>query len=162
MNKCKCGCNGATKRDYIKGHNRRGVQSNWWQGGRTISSSGYVLIWAPQHHRAHHGYVPEHILVMEIALGRDILPTECVHHINQKRWDNYIGNLMLFYSHIVHLAYHRRLKTFEICGHYDWHPCPFCKRYDAPQKLKQNGTGWYHPDCKREYNQEYHRRKKAA
>src|SRR5208283_5277057 len=104
---CQCGCGGIVNHSYLKGHHRRGKTSHWWKGGRTLSSDGYVMIWMPEHKRAHKGYIAEHIVIMELAIGRDILPTECVHHINQIRWDNYIGNLILFYSHIIHLAYHR-------------------------------------------------------
>jgi HNH endonuclease len=162
--KCECGCGLLPRagRRFRKGHNKRGKQSPWWKGGRIISSDGYVLIWCPDHKRAQHGYVPEHILVMEKALGRPIETTEAVHHIDQNRANNYVGNLMVFKTHAQHLAYHKRLIVFEVCGHYDWRYCPFCERYDAVEKLKSYGKGFFHEPCRKAYYQKYHKERAAA
>ena len=165
---CHCGCGrkvGATRgraNKYLKGHNRRGVRSAKWKGGRIINSDGYVLIWMPTHPRAHNGYIAEHIVVVEKSFGRELLKTEAVHHINQDRTDNYLGNLMVFSSHSSHLAFHKRLLAFEICGHYDWKPCSFCHQYDDPKNLKTNGTGSYHEDHRKQYYQKYYQKNKAA
>ena len=47
------------------------------------------------------GYVMEHILIMEDAMGRYITRDEVVHHKNHKRDDNRIENLelMTFNAH---------------------------------------------------------------
>ncbi len=127
---CECGCGQPTfvakktekRRGLIKGkpcrfighHNLKimvGELAPRWQGGRSISSEGYVLIHAPGHPRATpNGYVFEHILVLEKILGRPILVTECPHHINGVKTDNSPGNLMLFATKGMNTAYHHQLR----------------------------------------------------
>ena len=47
-----------------------------WKGGRFVTPAGYVLHKAPRHrHTNAKGYVKEHRLVMEQALGRYLSPT---------------------------------------------------------------------------------------
>lgn len=78
---------------------RTGTKSPGWKGGRCKTSSGYVLVHAPEHPTAQvAGYVPEHRLVMEKTLGRYLGPEETVHHINGVRTDNRPENLELWSS----------------------------------------------------------------
>ena len=53
------------------------------------------------------GYVAEHRLVMEQAIGRYLEAGEVVHHINHDRGDNRIENLRLM-SDSEHRAMHMR------------------------------------------------------
>jgi len=85
-----------------------GEKNPAWKGGKIIDREGYALILCPNHpHADRNGYVLEHRLVMEAHLGRTLLPTEVVHHINGIRDDNRYENLMLFPSTAEHTRFHR-------------------------------------------------------
>lgn len=76
-----------------------------WNGGRTIDKDGYVLLWMPGHPEANrHGQVREHRIVMAQKLGRPLLRTEVVDHINSVTSDNRPENLRLFASNGEHLS----------------------------------------------------------
>jgi hypothetical protein len=51
------------------------------------------------------GYVMEHRLIVAQELGRCLLRSEVVHHINHDPQDNRLGNLMLFSSNTAHKKY---------------------------------------------------------
>lgn len=48
------------------------------------------------------GYVMEHRLLVAMAMGRSLLRSECVHHINHDATDNRLENLMMFASNADH------------------------------------------------------------
>jgi hypothetical protein len=93
----------------------KGKNNPRWNGGKTTASNGlYVVVCQPHHPRADsHGYVREHHLVMEKYLGRFLLPTEEVHHINGDKRDNKIENLQLVFSRSVHLKMEHKLGTYK-------------------------------------------------
>jgi len=67
-----------------------------WKGGKRISREGYILILVRNHpYITNDGYMFEHRLVMEKHIGRYLLPSEIVHHINGIKTDNRIENLEL-------------------------------------------------------------------
>ena len=51
------------------------------------------------------GYVMEHRLVVAIALGRCLIRTEAVHHIDHNPRNNERSNLMLFVTNRDHKLY---------------------------------------------------------
>jgi transposase len=78
----------------------KGPMSPGWGGGRHVSH-GYVYVYADQDDQLAQamkdkgGYVPEHRLVMARKLGRALLSTETVHHIDGNQENNDPGNLQL-------------------------------------------------------------------
>lgn len=66
---------------------------------RWLTSHGYVYVLRPGHSMAdRQGRILEHRLVMCEHLGRPLLTTESVHHVNGDRADNRIDNLELWSS----------------------------------------------------------------
>lgn len=61
-----------------------------WKGGTSSHAKGYVVI------RVNGKYKFEHTLVMERLLGRLLLKSEQVHHLNGVRCDNRPDNLELW------------------------------------------------------------------
>jgi hypothetical protein len=68
---------------------------NWRRDAerKLVHKAGYLLVWAPDHPRAHNGRVFEHILVMEAKLGRALRPEEFVHHKDENKQNNHPDNL---------------------------------------------------------------------
>jgi len=83
-------------------------EKHWnWNGGKYISTSGYVYILKPNHPFAKkNGYIAEHRLVVEKRIGRYLQPTERVHHINGIKDDNKSQNLKLFPNDGAHYKFH--------------------------------------------------------
>src|SRR3990167_73082 len=83
-----------------------------WKGGRRQHfAEGYIEIYMPNHpFKTKEGYVKEHRLVMEKYLNRFLNPQEVVHHMNGKRNDNCIENLMLFETDNVHKLFHKNIR----------------------------------------------------
>ena len=65
-------------------------------GKKTINSKGYIRVYFPDHPKADkRGYILEHDLIMECAIGRWLKPDEVVHHKNEIKTDNRLKNLEL-------------------------------------------------------------------
>lgn len=89
---------------------KRGSGNPKWRGGTHVSR-GYIYQYAPDHPAAtKQGYVRQHRLVMESALGRLLTPTEVVHHKNGVKNDNRLENLELCASTGKHSAEHHVIR----------------------------------------------------
>lgn len=88
-----------------------GARNPAYQGGRKVCLDGYVLVSAPADHPfarerkdRKSKYILEHRLVMERTLGRYLMPTEVVDHIDGLTLHNAPENLQLFESNGAHLS----------------------------------------------------------
>jgi hypothetical protein len=90
---------------------RKGPDHPAWRGGQRLDDDGYIRTYAPSHPWPRRGgYVPEHVRVVELAMGRRIAPGEVVHHKNHDRRDNRLENLEVLAAS-VHSRHHRQLDT---------------------------------------------------
>ncbi len=74
----------------------------------------------------------EHRKVMEEYIGRKLLPTEQIHHINKNRFDNRIENLQIVTQEehdLIHKWKYPKTKICVICG----------KEYEPYESKRKNG-----------------------
>ncbi|MCF8532418.1 MAG: HNH endonuclease [Reyranella sp.] len=124
----------------------------------SVGSNGqYRALFRPDHPRADtYGYVLEHVLVVETAMGKPLPEKAEVHHINGVPSDNDNSNLVACEDRAYHKLLHRRQRALDACGHADWRKCPYCKLYDdpanmRPHKQKRRAPFYYHLACNAAY-----------
>lgn len=82
---------------------------------------GYIAVFKPDHPYCNaRGYVLQHRLVCEEAIGRHLTPREEVHHLNEIRCDNREDNLLVMADSSAHMTFHQYpppwIPRCECCG----------------------------------------------
>jgi metal-responsive CopG/Arc/MetJ family transcriptional regulator len=161
---CHCGCGQKTRmydsscksRGQVKGEYRKYYKKHHLLKN-TLDSTGYVTIRMPGHPRVDsHGYVKEHILIIEKAYGINVTSEMEIHHKNENRADNRLENLVLCANVAEHRLLHQKLRALKSCGNENYRKCPFCKKYDNPsnmneQKHKEYESTYFHSSCRNEH-----------
>lgn len=135
---------------------------------RRVRTDGYVVLLTPGHPRANRsGMVFEHILVVELAMGKQLRRSASVHHVNERKDDNDNRNLVACDSNGYHLFLHMRQNALDACGHAGWRQCSHCSKYDDPSLLLPHSrygkiSPLEHPACRSAYHAKAHLRRKAA
>ena len=161
---CQCGCGRKTsiaketreRRGWIKGepvrfiynHHSKKEHHPKWTGGQYQRADGYKLILLPSHPRAHGiGYVYEHIVIVEKAMGKPLNRPHVVHHHTPEQ-------LVACENDAYHVLLHQRQRALRKSGHAHWLKCRFCKQYDDPKKLnvQANRRCGCHRECQAEYD----------
>lgn len=158
---CLCGCGENTKKGnyFIHGHHARGEGNPKWNGGKTVlgNRNKYFGIRMPSHPRTEAGgYVREHVLVSEKALGKLLPERAVVHHVDGDGRNNNNNNLVVCEDDFYHRLLHKRERAYRECGNAWWLKCKFCKQYDAPENLRlvpsRNYAAGHHTTCQKEYD----------
>lgn len=128
---------------------------------------GYIMTLQPTHPRADScGYVREHILILEKALGRSLPIRAESHHVNRIRNDNRNCNLVLCENRAYHMLLHQRQRAVEAGYPANWVKCTVCKIYDRPSNLRVSPIkrrSAYHLVCKSaQALVNYHKRRKRG
>lgn len=145
---CQCGCGKTTtkikwsdkSRGLIKGQHRRFIRGH---ANKVIpyprkrhNNDGRLLIYLPDHPRAMaNGYVFNHILIAERAMGKYISKKIEVHHVNNDKTNDSPNNLVVCNDHSYHTLLHQRKRAFDACSNANHEKCSICGKYDEPANL---------------------------
>lgn len=123
-----------------------------YKTGRKIDRDGYVLVSAPLGHPnarmrdgRSYGLIYEHRLILEQKLGRYLLPSEAVDHIDGLRLHNSPSNLRVFDSNADHLqeTISGQIPKWSEAGLEKLRTSPFLRsclpRIDNYNLMKKNG-----------------------
>lgn len=107
-----CGCRRQEECSKLGKILHLGKSHHRWNGG-TTQHAGYNMVMVKGHPRADlHGYVREHIIIAEQALGKHLPKKAVVHHHNGAKDDNRPGNLVICQDQGYHLLLHQRAKRY--------------------------------------------------
>ena len=98
-----------------------------WKGGLR-KDRGYIEVKCPNHPAANKsGYVRQHRIIMEKAIGRCLLYGEKIHHIDGNRSNNHIDNLKLYSSHSEHMKNCHIIRFRNPNNSFEYRQCSKCK-----------------------------------
>lgn len=82
--------------------------------GNEVLNQGRAWEYRFGHHLANQwGHVPQHRLVAEHCLGRELAPGEVIHHEDEDKRNNSSENLWMFPTQGEHLRHHQRLQPLH-------------------------------------------------
>lgn len=151
---------------FISGHNvyteefkatcKSGPEHSKWKGGRIVTSQGNIKLWMPNHPRAVHNYVYEHIYLAEQSMGFYLPSNAVIRHVDGNNANNELSNLVVCENNAYHRMLHRRTRAYKGCGHAHWRKCNYCKNWDDPVNLVlSSNSSVYHRKCATQYSKDH-------
>lgn len=124
--------------------------------------NGYIGVYQPDHPRAGPtGYVFEHPLVVERAIGKHISVKHHVHHIDLNESNNANDNLVACEDAAYHKLLHKRQRALDACGNANARFCVRCKGHDNQEGMKVYGKDAVHSACATAHTQKCKARRLA-
>lgn len=105
---------------------------------------------------------PEHIVIVERAIGHELRATAPVHHVNGDTHDNRNENLVACDSAAYHKLLHTRTDALLACGDPSARRCCRCGTYERQGEIVTSGRQAYHRSCHAEQIREANRALIAA
>lgn len=167
---CQCGCGQpaplapqtSTKYGWVAGEPVRFIAGH--NARLQKRQTGYRMLNMPEHPRATtNGYVLEHIVIVERALGHPIPRPGEVHHVDENPRNNANSNLVVCHDRAYHHLLHLRTKVVKAGGDPNTQRvCGTCKR---PRLFAEFNRSLVTKDgitthCCRECNKAAYRRRK--
>jgi hypothetical protein len=159
MKLCECGCGQPTPLApqtsrrfgwvagepvrFVAGHNAR----------LKVRRTGYPVLRIKDHPRANrNGYVLEHIVIAERALGRPLPATVEVHHVDENTLNNANRNLVICQDREYHDLLHVRARVLRAGGNPNTqrlcYRCKTAKDFAAFPKSRTNKNGGVRSLCR--------------
>lgn len=90
-----------------------------WKGGEIVRTDGYIIVRIGTFTKQYKGkrYDLKHRIIMSNHLGRELMRSEIVHHLNGDKQDNRIENLKLI-SQAEHAKEHDKERIKNNKGQY--------------------------------------------
>ena len=173
---CECGCGQPTRiatrtnRTYghtvgqpvkfVKGHNFNRVGERENGRKKYTNAQGYVMVYQPDHPNVNcQGYVREHTIVVERALGKVLRTTANVHHVDGDPANNDPRNLVVCDGMAYHKLLHMRARAKAATGDPSAVHCAFCGVWGDGGSMSRFNHGYRHKSCHARWMREHNKQK---
>ena len=117
-------------------YNTRECNPNWNGGKTKCKTTGKKRVLCCGHPRSNpDGYVFEHILIAEKAVGHYLSAPIEIHHVDGNPSNNDPSNLVICNDHAYHRLLHKRTRSYRATGKTNSKYCPDCDTWKPPEEF---------------------------